>query len=96
MYIYNYYSFHLGIGVDGVTTSSSSSYVAAIQVAEKLMSYGEGLGFEFSLLDIGGGFAGHPDQLSNIREWSVSVNECIEEVTAKHPHLNRVIAEPGA
>ena len=88
------FSFHVGLGANDVSNSSSSSYLATIHAAEKVISYAEELGFKFSILDIGGGFAGHPDQFDNLRKWSVSVNECVEEVMAKHPML-QFIAEPG-
>ena len=88
-------SFHLGVAADGVSVSSSSSYIANILNAEKLICYMEELGYRCSILDIGGGIAGHSDQLDNVRQWSVSVCECVEQVKARHSHLNRVIAEPG-
>ena len=92
--LYWVYSFHIGIGADDVATGLASSFVATIHAAEKVISYGEELGFKFSILDIGGGFTGHLDQFDNLRKWSVSVNECVEEVMAKHPML-QFIAEPG-
>ena len=55
----------------------------------------EELGYRCSILDIGGGIAGHSDQLDSVRQWSVSVCECVEQVKARHSHLSRVIAEPG-
>lgn len=90
-----HYSFHLGIGKDGVNCSSLSSYLATLKVAEEVMCYGEELGLKFTLLDIGGGFRGLSGMEDDIRKLSISLNKAVEDITARHPSLERVIAEPG-
>ena len=60
------------------------------------MSFGEELGFTFTLLDIGGGFSYLPDMLDGIKKLSLELNKTIGEITTKHPSLERVVAEPGS
>ena len=88
-------SFHLGIGVDGISCSSAASYLENLKLSEKLVSYGESIGFEFTTLDLGGGFAGHSYCIENVRELSVSINKALDEICRSHPTLNNIIAEPG-
>ena len=59
------------------------------------MSYGESIGHKFSVLDIGGGYAGHSFLMNNVKELSVALNEAMDELVSKHPTLDRIIAEPG-
>lgn len=54
-------SFHVGTGC-----GDSSVYGEAIQAARKLFDFAAEVGYEFKLLDIGGGFPGEAQ--SNIKE----------------------------
>jgi ornithine decarboxylase len=79
-------SFHVGSGCRDYPI-----YYKAIGICKDLFAEGESLGFNMSLLDIGGGFPG--DNNKNIDEVSVIVNQGLDHY---FPDKNvRVIAEPG-
>lgn len=82
-------SFHVGSG-----SCDASAFSLAVQAAHVAFAYGRQAGFEFSLLDIGGGFPGQPDA-------EVSFEEICEELS---PALDTyfpvscgvdIIGEPG-
>lgn len=54
-------SFHVGSGCQDPPV-----YAKAIQTSRKLFDYAEGVGYQFNLLDIGGGFPG--DNNTDIKE----------------------------
>lgn len=54
-------SFHVGSGCQ-----DSPIYAKAIQTARKLFDFAKKIGFQFNLLDIGGGFPG--DKNDDIKE----------------------------
>lgn len=47
-------SFHVGSGVE-----EAEAFSAAVETAAQVFDEGQALGFDFDLLDIGGGFPGH-------------------------------------
>lgn len=82
-------SFHVGSG-----SCDASAFSLAVKAAHVAFAYGRQAGFDFSLLDIGGGFPGQPDA-------EVSFEEICEELS---PALDTyfpascgvdIIAEPG-
>lgn len=47
-------SFHCGSGV-----GEAAAFSAAVEASAEVFDIGQSLGFDFDLLDIGGGFPGH-------------------------------------
>lgn len=84
-------SFHVGSGCRDATAFSD-----AIELARQAFNIGDTLGFNFTLLDIGGGFPGHkgaPIQFEPIAE---VVNKALEQYFPLEKYSDvRVIAEPG-
>lgn len=79
-------SFHVGSGC-----SDFPIYYKAISFARDLFDYAKQLGYEFNLLDIGGGFPG--DHGTSIDEVSLIVNTALDKF---FPDKSvRVISEPG-
>jgi ornithine decarboxylase len=80
-------SFHVGSGC-----MSTKSFVAAIQSAHKVFKQGEELGFEFNVLDLGGGWPGTDDDGICFTE----IADCIRPVLDEYfgPEVD-IIAEPG-
>ena len=60
-------SFHVGSGCSNVVAFSS-----AVRAAREVFDIAETLGFEMTLLDIGGGFPGQSGQTINLEEVSYS------------------------
>lgn len=79
-------SFHVGSGCRDYPI-----YCKAIGVCKKLFDEAEALGFEMTLLDIGGGFPGDNDK--TLDEVAVYVNQGLDTYFADKSV--RVIAEPG-
>ena len=89
-------SFLIGVGSDDASNSSSMKlFEDTFKLCEQLINYGSEIGFQFSILDIGGGFSGHPHLQEGLTELSGTINTCVDELAIKYPHLNRIIAEPG-
>lgn len=79
-------SFHVGSGC-----ADFPIYYKAISIARSLFDYAKGFGYEFSLLDIGGGFPG--DFGTSIDEVAMIVNTALDKF---FPDKSvRVISEPG-
>lgn len=80
-------SFHVGSGC-----MSTKSFVAAIQSAHTVFKQGEELGFEFKILDLGGGWPGTDDDGICFTE----IADCIRPVLDQYfPPEVDIIAEPG-
>ncbi|XP_076439975.1 ornithine decarboxylase-like [Babylonia areolata] len=82
-------SFHVGSGV-----AEAEAFSAAVDVAAQVFDIGQTLGFDFDLLDIGGGFPGHASAPITFEEIAKVLNKSLN----KHfpPKRNvRIIAEPG-
>ncbi|CAF1260468.1 unnamed protein product [Rotaria magnacalcarata] len=82
-------SFHCGSG-----QMTSKAFVDAIQNARMIMNYGNKLGFDMHLLDIGGGFPGNTGTEDYFAEISAAVNQALEEHFPDDGHI-KIIAEPG-
>ena len=84
-------SFHVG-----TMSENPAAYQGALAVCAELFQYGADIGYDFTLLDIGGGFPGE----KNSHELFGRMADAIKLSLSKHfspvvyPHL-RVIAEPG-
>jgi ornithine decarboxylase len=80
-------SFHVGSGC-----FDASSFTDAVETARKAFDIGDALGFDFELLDIGGGFPGnHPDGLQ-FNDIAAVLGPAIDRL---FPPSVRVISEPG-
>lgn len=81
------FSFHAGSGC-----SCPYVYYDGIKVFKELVLMAETLGFNISILDIGGGF-----MKSNFKEMSVSINKAIDEFFKDDIDNNKIkfIGEPG-
>lgn len=79
-------SFHVGSGC-----REPAAFRRAISLARDLFDFGTGLGFNMTLLDIGGGFPG--DNNANFSECADVINKSLDELFAS-PEI-QVIAEPG-
>ncbi|KAF4523172.1 hypothetical protein B566_EDAN002430 [Ephemera danica] len=80
-------SFHVGSGCEDPQVFSS-----AIAVARNIFDRAENFGFNFDLLDIGGGFPGHKG--SSIDEFADIINSALA-LNFPGDEKVRVIAEPG-
>lgn len=82
-------SFHVGSGCNDPT-----AFKLAIQYARDLFDYGEKVGHEMTLLDIGGGFPGH-DQAKT--SFAVIASVIAPELDSLFPESSgvKIIAEPG-
>ena len=63
-------------------------------MSAEVFQYGKELGFEFTLLDIGGGFPGKDDSEKLFIEMTEVINEALNKYFCKHSNIN-IIAEPG-
>ena len=73
---------------------TSKAFVDAIQNARTIMNYGNKLGFEMNLLDIGGGFPGNSGTEDYFAEIATAINAVLEEHFPDDGNI-RIIAEPG-
>jgi len=80
-------SFHVGSGC-----MNSQSFVAAIKSAYGVFKEAELLGFNFTMLDLGGGWPGTNDEHISFPEIAASIRPVID---ALFPSEVEVIAEPG-
>ncbi|XP_053659514.1 ornithine decarboxylase 1-like [Anopheles marshallii] len=80
-------SFHVGSDCD-----EHQVYYDAVKIAKDLFDYAKTLGYEFSLLDIGGGFPG--DNNKPIDRYAKAVNVAIDHYFPAESNI-RIIAEPG-
>ena len=60
----------------------------------EVFQYGKQLGFQFTLLDIGGGFPGKYNSDELFFEMTKVISESLEKHFHKYPNV-KVIAEPG-
>lgn len=82
-------SFHVGSGCQ-----TPSAYQMALELAAEVFQCGARLGFQFSLLDIGGGFPGHRDSQDMFGRVTGAILKGLEHSFSGYPNL-RIIAEPG-
>ncbi|KAM4598208.1 ornithine decarboxylase-like [Polymixia lowei] len=82
-------SFHVGSGC-----TDSSAFKKAIADARYVFDIAKLMGFQMSLLDIGGGFPGTDDFQVTFGEISADVNQALDEVFPPDCGV-QIIAEPG-
>ncbi|XP_051245115.1 ornithine decarboxylase [Dicentrarchus labrax] len=82
-------SFHVGSGC-----TESSAFKQAIADARHVFDIASLLGFQMSLLDIGGGFSGRDDVGVKFEEVSEVINGALDEYFPSDSELE-IIAEPG-
>lgn len=82
-------SFHVGSGC-----YDASAYATAISAARSVFDLAVEMGFDFTLLDIGGGFPGAPDAAITFEEVCSILNPLLEEHFPVTSGV-RIIAEPG-
>ncbi|MHB1909805.1 MAG: type III PLP-dependent enzyme [Nitrososphaerales archaeon] len=84
-------SFHVGSGC-----RDPHSYSSAIRDARKVFETAHNYGFSMTILDIGGGFPGEDDKVTNefFAKIAREINESLETYFGDVPDL-RVISEPG-
>ncbi|KFB49764.1 AGAP011806-PA-like protein [Anopheles sinensis] len=80
-------SFHVGSGCD-----EQEVYYDAVKSARGLFDYAKSIGYEMSLLDIGGGFPGENNK--PIVRYAHAVNRAIDHFFPAEENV-RIIAEPG-
>lgn len=80
-------SFHVGSGC-----SDYPIFATAIRICKDLFDYGANIGYDFNLLDIGGGF--HGDKGKSIDEVAIIINQALEKYFPAEDGV-RIIAEPG-
>nr|XP_040235752.2 ornithine decarboxylase 1-like [Anopheles coluzzii] len=80
-------SFHVGSDCD-----EHKVYYEAVKIAKGLFEYAKTIGYEFSLLDMGGGFPGDNDK--PIDRYAQAVNVAIDQFFPAESDI-RIIAEPG-
>lgn len=84
-------SFHVGSGC-----SDAEAYVEAIQNSRELFDYALDIGYNFHLLDIGGGFPGTKNVDLGFEDIAMAVNKELEKSfpLKRYGHV-KIIAEPG-
>jgi len=80
-------SFHVGSGC-----MSAQSFVAAINSAHHVFEQAQEIGYQFNILDLGGGWPGTNDGRINFPEIAAAIRPVIDEL---FPAEIKVIAEPG-
>lgn len=80
-------SFHVGSGC-----GDASAYRDAVVLAREAFDIGQRLGFNFSILDIGGGFPGRGIGTLQFPEIARTIRSTLDEL---FPQNIRIIAEPG-
>ena len=83
------YSFHVGSG-----SLSPRAYELALKMSAELFEYGYKIGYQFSLLDIGGGFPGDKGSKEVFQRVASAINSSLDSLFSSFPGLT-VIAEPG-
>lgn len=82
-------SFHVGSGC-----MSNTSYEHAIRDSAIVFKIAESIGFNFELLDIGGGFLGIDNDQITFQQVAETINNSIDKYFGGFNNIN-VIAEPG-
>ncbi len=68
----------------------------ALKVAAELFDYGAKIGYQFSLLDIGGGFPGQAGSRDMFHSVASAINQTLASLFSPEAHPGvRFIAEPG-
>lgn len=82
-------SFHVGSGCESV-----ESYVSAIEDAKRVFEYGNSLGFNMRLLDLGGGYPGTSNAKIPFEPIAATIQTTIDRLFPPTENL-QIIAEPG-
>ena len=84
-------SFHVGSGCQ-----TPSAYQDALAMCAEMFQYGTGIGYRFSLLDIGGGYPGEKGSEDLFKKVTTAINQALSEhfSSSLYPSLD-IIAEPG-
>ncbi|XP_022661950.1 ornithine decarboxylase-like isoform X1 [Varroa jacobsoni] len=82
-------SFHVGC-----SKKSCAIFTNAIESARRLFDYGERLGFNMKLLDIGGGFPGYRGCENEFCELAKAINMAVDKLFPKGRNYE-IISEPG-
>ncbi|XP_078362453.1 ornithine decarboxylase-like [Oculina patagonica] len=82
-------SFHVGSGC-----YDASAFGTAVSAARSVFDLGAQIGYNFTMLDIGGGFPGAPDAAITFEEVCAILNPLLEEHFPVSSGV-RIIAEPG-
>lgn len=82
-------SFHVGSGC-----FDASAYATAVLSARSVFDFAGQFGFDFKLLDIGGGFPGSPDSAISFEDVCNTLNPLFEEHFPASSGV-RIIGEPG-
>jgi ornithine decarboxylase len=80
-------SFHVGSWC-----TSSKAFIKTLELARSVFDTAKNLGFNFNLLDIGGGWPGFDTEELSFKDIAAPIQEAIDELFDKSV---RVIAEPG-
>jgi len=80
-------SFHVGSGC-----MSPDSFVAAIRSAHRVFKEAEEVGFDFSILDLGGGWPGNNTEKIDFRVIANTIRPVLDDL---FPQEVEIIAEPG-
>jgi len=80
-------SFHVGSGC-----MSADSFVAAIRSAKRVFQEAEEVGYQFSILDLGGGWPGNNTQKIDFRVIANAIRPVLDDL---FPTEVEIIAEPG-
>ena len=83
-------SFHVGTG-----SRSPRAYEVALGMAAELFEAGCEMGYQFSLLDIGGGFPGDKDSKEVFQRVASAINSSLISLFSSYQPGLTVIAEPG-
>ncbi|XP_070490198.1 ornithine decarboxylase 2-like [Chironomus tepperi] len=82
-------SFHIGSSCEDY-----EAYGGAIKACRKLFEFGTEIGFNFKILDIGGGFFG--DSFNRIRHFSSIINNALDEHFPQNEFTDlEIFSEPG-
>ncbi|PVD23732.1 hypothetical protein C0Q70_17005 [Pomacea canaliculata] len=82
-------SFHCGSGV-----GEAAAFSAAVEASAEVFDIGQSLGFDFDLLDIGGGFPGHAGGAISFEEVAEVLNDALNKYFPPKRNV-RIIGEPG-
>jgi len=83
-------SFHVGSGC-----MNSESFVAAIRSAHRVFKEGEAHGFQFKMLDLGGGWPGVNDERISFPDIAKAIRPVLDELFPSGAEGVEIIAEPG-
>lgn len=84
-------SFHVGSGCQ-----TPSAYQDALAMCADMFHYGASIGYNFTLLDIGGGYPGEKGSEKLFEKVTNAINQALSEHfnSSRYPNLD-IIAEPG-